>query len=118
MTSQILINFVPRMTQSEISVRVLVRFTKIILENYFIGILGGGEETETPCQDVLGEEGAKEFPLALYETLCEVAPKWIDSDPREGSRVVFNRICAGQLAPGIRKKLQNRGVVEGMVISQ
>lgn len=31
--------------------------------------------------------------------------------------MLFNRISAGQLAPGIRKKLQKREEVEGMVIS-
>lgn len=49
---------------------------------------------------------------------CEVAPKWMDSDPaREGSGMLFSTLFVGQLAPGIRKKLQNREV-EGMVISQ
>lgn len=56
---------------------------------------------------------------AFYERLCEVAPKWMDSDPaREGSRMLFDRLFVGQLAPAFRKKLQNRGEVEGMVIPQ
>lgn len=32
--------------------------------------------------------------------------------------MLFNRYLFGQLAPGIRKKLQNKEQVEGMVISQ
>lgn len=61
MVTEILTNFLLRMTQSGISIRLLVRFTKIISENYFIGILRGSEETEIPWQVVWMEEGAKLF---------------------------------------------------------
>lgn len=61
MVTEILTNFLLRMTQSGISIRLLVRFTKIISENYFIGILRGSEETEISWQVVWMEEGAKLF---------------------------------------------------------
>lgn len=68
--------------------------------------------TLTSCMNGRGSK-------AFYERWCEVAPKWMGSDPaREGSRMLFNRLFVGKLAPAFRKKLQNREEVEGMVVSQ